>query len=97
MKKKTTKRTLSEKQMSAELDAALAAPYSDAKVPISIKLDSDIYIELKRRAGAGEAKGKYQTLLNQLLRESLFGKEAVTVSLKELERRVRRLEAIRFK
>lgn len=59
-------------EIDAILDTALESTPRDAKVPISLRLDGDIYNELNRRAKLGEAKGKYQSLLNDLLRESLF-------------------------
>lgn len=42
------------------------------KLRITTWIDGDIYDELKKRALAGEADGKYQTLMNDLLREVLF-------------------------
>ena len=57
------------------LDKALAAEPKEVKVHISLRLDSDIYLELQRRADEGEANGKYQTLLNDLLRSALFESE----------------------
>lgn len=46
-----------------------------AKVPVYLNMDTDIYLELKRRAKLGEASGKYQWLINQLLRDALFNKK----------------------
>lgn len=54
----------------AALDAAEQAEPRDIKVHITCRLDSDIYMELKRRAES--SGGKYQTLMNELLRTSLF-------------------------
>lgn len=53
-----------------ELLAALTSP---AKIRITTMVDEDIYDELKRRAGSIRG-GRYQTLLNLLLRQALFGK-----------------------
>jgi uncharacterized protein (DUF4415 family) len=68
---KTKKRSKTE----AALEVALSAEPKDVKVHLSMRLDLDIYRELKRRAKAGEAGGKYQSLLNDLLREVLFNAE----------------------
>lgn len=62
----------------------------NAKLRITSWIDGDIYLELKKRAEAGEGNGKYQTLMNDLLREMLFGKEAekesekISISTKDL-------------
>ena len=42
------------------------------KLRITTWLDGDIYDELKKRADAGEGKGRYQTLMNEVLREALL-------------------------
>jgi len=42
------------------------------KVPISVRFDGDIYLELKRLAEEGRGDGKYQALLNQILHHYLF-------------------------
>lgn len=44
----------------------------EQKLRITTWLDGDIYDELVRRAEAGAGKGRYQTLLNEILRASLF-------------------------
>ncbi len=54
------------------LDKALSASPRETKVHLSLRLDSDLYMELQRRAEAGEANGKYQTLLNRILRKALL-------------------------
>lgn len=59
----------------AAIEEALAAEPKDIKVHISLRLDSDIYMELQRRADLGEGNGKYQKLLNQLLRQVLFSED----------------------
>lgn len=55
------------------LDFAENAERKDIKINISFRLDADIYDELKKKAADGEGSGRYQTLMNQLLRDSLFG------------------------
>lgn len=55
------------------LAEALKAEPKDLKVPISVRLDGDVYLELKRLAEAGNGDGKYQAYLNQILRHFLFG------------------------
>ena len=75
---KSTMKCKMRKQISFEdaekmlMDALKAEP-KDLKVPISVRLDGDIYLELKRLAEAGLGDGKYQGLLNQILRHHLFG------------------------
>lgn len=54
------------------MEALMAEP-KDIKVPISLRLDSDVYLELKRLSEQGHGKGKYQALLIQILRHQLFG------------------------
>lgn len=54
----------------------------NAKVRITAYLDGDVYEELNKRANAGAGKGRYQTLMNELLKKSLF---AETLSSKSLE------------
>jgi len=44
----------------------------NTKVRITTYIDGDVYDELQRRAEAGEASGKYQRLMNDLLRLVLF-------------------------
>lgn len=53
------------------MDALKAEP-KDLKVPISLRLDGDVYLELKRLAERGYGEGKYQALLNLILRHYLF-------------------------
>lgn len=93
MKKKSNKRTISESQMDADLKAAMMAKPAEVKVPIYMKLDSDLYMELKKRAQAGQGGGKYQVLINTLLRASLFGHEhAKKNDLVDILSRVEKLE-----
>jgi uncharacterized protein (DUF4415 family) len=67
------------------IEIAERADAKDVKVPISLRLDSDIYNELNRRAEAGEANGKYQTLLNEILREALFAESTNQLTVQELD------------
>ena len=61
------------------------------KVRITSFIDGDILVELKARA---EQQGtKYQTLLNQLLRQVLKDSASVTERLKKLEEAVFRKNA----
>lgn len=45
---------------------------SEQKLRITTWIDGDIYDELQKRAKAGEGKGRYQTLMNEVLREALL-------------------------
>lgn len=77
-KKKTSKKSqvksrgISYQKAEQELLDALKAEPKDIKVPISLRLDGDVYLELKRLAEKGSASGRYQTTLNQILRHYLF-------------------------
>ena len=53
------------------IDANNAHP-REFKVQISLRLDSDVFLELKRRAAQGAAGGKYQRMINEILRVALF-------------------------
>lgn len=64
------------KRISESLDIMEKSGRDAIKVPVQIRLDGDLYMELKRRAELGEARGKYQTLLNQILREALFSQKS---------------------
>lgn len=90
----STSRKKGKKLTDAEIDsvlhsASLAEPH-EIKVAMSLRLDSDLYLELKRRAKRGECGGRYQTILNKLLREALFG-EPLSARVTALERRVIRI------
>lgn len=65
------------------------------KLRITAWIDGDIYDELKRRAKEGEGSGKYQTLMNDLLREILFENVEVQVDMETEEESftVKQLEA----
>ena len=71
--KRKTRRQISFDDAERMLTEALKAEPKDLKVPISIRLDGDIYLELKRLAEEGLSDGKYQGLLIQILRHHLFG------------------------
>jgi uncharacterized protein (DUF4415 family) len=74
----------------SEIDKIIeeAEKNKNPKIAISIKLDADIYMELKKRASKGEARGKYQTLLNNLLRDSLFSNNSIEERLKKIEQKL---------
>ncbi len=69
---KANSRSISYEDAERELLAALKAEPKDIKVPISLRLDGDVYLELKRLAENGAGDGKYQAILNQILRHHLF-------------------------
>lgn len=71
--KRKVKKQISFEDAEKMLTEALKAEPKDLKVPISVRLDGDIYLELKRLAEEGLGDGKYQGLLNQILRHHLFG------------------------
>lgn len=71
-KQKHSMRHISYANAEKNLMEALKAEPSDIKVPISVRLDGDIYLELKRLAEDGQCNGKYQTLINEILRRHLF-------------------------
>ncbi|MBX2989084.1 MAG: BrnA antitoxin family protein [Bdellovibrionaceae bacterium] len=71
------------------LDESYLEPQNH-KVRITTFLDGDILEELKKRAG--KQGTKYQTLLNRLLRESLWPSEK-----EELTHRLEKLERVVFK
>lgn len=86
--------TAAKKKTRAEFDEAfdkaaeiaLNADESDVKIHISLRLDMDIYRELKRRANAGEADGKYQVLLNRILRKHLMGKTIARIESSSIDK-----------
>ena len=59
---------------------------SNGKVNIHIRLDADIVNYFKERAA--EEGGKYQTLINQHLRESVFKQNKLEDRLKLVEQRL---------
>lgn len=54
------------------LDPSIYLNKKQHKIRVNAFIDGDIIDELKRRANKGEGKGRYQTLMNSLLREVLF-------------------------
>lgn len=76
---KIASRSISYAEAEENLMEALKAEPKDLKVPISIRLDGDIYLELKRLAEEGHGNGKYQALLNQILRHHLFAEKVPSV------------------
>lgn len=67
-----------------------------AKIRITTMVDEDIYDALKKLAEAA-GHGKYQTVLNQILRNALFDQpltdRATVQTLLALEKRVKAMEA----
>lgn len=63
------------------------AELQHAKVRITTCLDEDVVLGLKKMAG--ESGNKYQTLLNQILREYIFGQALGVLSrIAKLEQKV---------
>jgi uncharacterized protein (DUF4415 family) len=59
----------------AESDSAFfEAMAKPGKIRITTMVDEDVYKELRRRASE-EGDGRYQTLLNEVLRAALFGQQ----------------------
>ena len=77
----------------AAIDKAMTAKPQDVKIHITCRLDSDIYMELKRRAASGEGSGRYQTLMNNLLRQSLFENDDTTPEIVGLGKGIRLVNA----
>ena len=65
------------------------------KIRITTMIDEDVYDMLKKRAVV-DGDGRYQTYLNQLLRETLFNQEFDKIEIKDilekLNLRIRRVE-----
>ena len=78
--KKTKTNAISYEDAEKELMAALKAEPKDLKVPISLRLDGDVYLELKKLAEKGS--GKYQSILNQILRHFLFHEASPKIARK---------------
>ena len=79
---KSSKTVKSKRTKKDLLDSTYLDP-KNHKVRITSFIDGDVLLELKSRA---EQQGtKYQTLLNQLLRDALKGSESVTERLKRIE------------
>ncbi len=57
---------------------------TEAKVRVTTYIDADVYKELKKKAPKG-----YQTLLNELLRKSLFKEED---EIEQIKKRLEQLE-----
>ena len=54
------------------------------KIRVTSMLDGDVVQVLKKRATTGEGRGRYQTLLNEILRNYLFGEVTENFSAAEL-------------
>ncbi len=61
-----------------------------ARVQITIKLNEEVVEALKKRAEKGEGKGRYQTLINEILADWALSdkRKPKTVPLEELEKLV---------
>ena len=69
-------------QIFEEKDIAL----SNAKVNIHIRLDADLVVYFKEKAK--REGGKYQSLVNQHLRETVFGERNLEGRLQRIEQRL---------
>lgn len=73
-----------------ELDPKVYLNPKNHKVRINAYIDGDVYAALNERAEKGEGKGRYQTLMNELLREVVFkstqAKEPVQLDLADLRK-----------
>lgn len=74
-KNKSSRKSISFNEAEKLLTEALKAEPKDLKVPISLRLDGDIYLALKKHAENGYGQGKYQAYLNQILRNHLFNEK----------------------
>ena len=89
MKKLTTKksterfRKVANPQIFTEEEISL----SNAKVNIHIRLDADVVDYFKKKAA--QEGGKYQTLINQHLRETLWPKQNLEHRVRLIEERLR--------
>jgi uncharacterized protein (DUF4415 family) len=70
-----------------EIEKAMMAPRKDHKIRITTMLDGDILDRLKEVADS--EKVKYQTLLNNILRDALFKKNSNSI-----ESRLEKLEEL---
>ena len=66
-----------------DLDDNYMQNKKDHKVRVTTFIDGDIYEELNRLARDGGGNGRYQTLLNQLLRKVLFEQYKPAADLKQ--------------
>lgn len=75
------------------LDPDVYLDKKNHKIRINAFIDGDIYEELKRRSQNGEGKGRYQTLMNELLRQVVFSEapssEIVQLSKSDLRKVLR--------
>ena len=87
-KKKTTKKKAKKKVTVS--DSISKLDKDNLKMRVSIYLDVDIVRELKRRAE--ETNGRYQTILNQTLRDAVLGKSKIKIDeIEDLEDFVEKL------
>lgn len=78
MKKKNIKKKSDEDFLQEEFDFSHASQGSiisgkGVKLPVSIRLDSDVIDYFKHKAEALGSKAKYQTLINEALKEYISG------------------------
>lgn len=84
------KKKIGEKQALKEIYEAMKSSRKDNKIRITTMVDSDVLDSLKLRA---EAEGvKYQTLLNNILRDVLVEKKNDPIKL--IMARLRKLEKV---
>lgn len=59
-----------------------------ARVQITIKLNEEVVEALKKRAEKGEGKGRYQTLINEILEDAALSKKErkKMIPVEELEK-----------
>jgi hypothetical protein len=78
-------------------DEDIADMLTISKIRITTMIDTDILQELKVRA-AKNGSGRYQTYLNQLLRDVLFGKRAIDENrVKEIVRNLVKQSSLKRK
>ena len=91
------KKKIGEKQALKEINEALEASRKDNKIRITTMIDGDVLDSLKKKA---ESEGlKYQTLLNNILRDTLVEKKndpikLILARLSKLEKMVLEKETV---
>jgi uncharacterized protein (DUF4415 family) len=74
----------SDEKFDRAMKLAMTAKPNEVKVHLTCRIDSDIYLELRKRAK--KSGGKYQSLMNDLLRASLFsGSKSLAKRIEALE------------
>ena len=64
------------------LDESYEDP-KNQKLRITTWIDGDVYDALKALADSGKGNGKYQTVMNEVLRSALFPKVAITNAVRK--------------